>query len=620
MGGSDRSCSCTTSDYSKASSRAFSLSIELGHWLWALGFDPTVPSRRHPKDPKDRDMGNNHSTTSLDDVYLAYGDGDSIYSDSEDQYVPPPPPPQPRRVVMRISRINTLRRPLSIASDITAPLTPSNERYPYPFLPEQQAVSPKSERPPTPPHFTPPASPQILHLPPPQLVIPAPSPPPQLRQPTPTPLLVSPPSPRCVPQPPSPVSSLTDTLCEPMEPLVLTPPAPSTPPTRPRLEQKPAAFMELTSLPSAPWYYPEQKSTHSPVFETPSVRPVSPPILVTEGRKRMSLSSSPKKVSFSESKPDPVAIVASMEDDDEHDGEFGTVTFTVPEPEKVEEVKVEKEEEKKEEKVVEPVISTPVPETTEAPIELTTPLPPSPPTTATTMPMEATESSDDVAVEEIPTPSTVTSSIPEQAGEATPTATPSEEVLETPISRPLSPSPSLISPGSPPLEPITEVDEPIMHLPISPRMMPSRSPTPVHQISFSPFVLPPLTRSATFAPAASASSARTSFDAPTSSAAPPPLLRRSQTAAPTSSPTATLADFRASLPQPKPKPQQLKGFSIKQVSRHSTINDLWIVIGDEVFDCTEFAATHPGGAKSEFLSPPYLPNTLILSLSPRAHS
>jgi cytochrome b involved in lipid metabolism len=38
-----------------------------------------------------------------------------------------------------------------------------------------------------------------------------------------------------------------------------------------------------------------------------------------------------------------------------------------------------------------------------------------------------------------------------------------------------------------------------------------------------------------------------------------------------------------------------KRYSAEEVSQHGTINDLWMVIHDKVYDVTSFADEHPGG-------------------------
>jgi cytochrome b involved in lipid metabolism len=42
-------------------------------------------------------------------------------------------------------------------------------------------------------------------------------------------------------------------------------------------------------------------------------------------------------------------------------------------------------------------------------------------------------------------------------------------------------------------------------------------------------------------------------------------------------------------------------FSVDDVAKHNRPDDLWIIVGDEVFDITKYQEEHPGGAKSEFL-------------------
>jgi L-lactate dehydrogenase (cytochrome) len=49
--------------------------------------------------------------------------------------------------------------------------------------------------------------------------------------------------------------------------------------------------------------------------------------------------------------------------------------------------------------------------------------------------------------------------------------------------------------------------------------------------------------------------------------------------------------------------------STKEVRRHATTGDCWLVIEDQVLDVTAFAREHPGGASSE-LSVPKIDSTL----------
>jgi L-lactate dehydrogenase (cytochrome) len=42
--------------------------------------------------------------------------------------------------------------------------------------------------------------------------------------------------------------------------------------------------------------------------------------------------------------------------------------------------------------------------------------------------------------------------------------------------------------------------------------------------------------------------------------------------------------------------------SAQEVSKHSSANDCWIVVGNKVWDFTQFASTHPGGENGKQLS------------------
>jgi L-lactate dehydrogenase (cytochrome) len=42
--------------------------------------------------------------------------------------------------------------------------------------------------------------------------------------------------------------------------------------------------------------------------------------------------------------------------------------------------------------------------------------------------------------------------------------------------------------------------------------------------------------------------------------------------------------------------------SVKEISRHNSVDDLWIVVDGFVYDLTEFAPEHPGGVDSMLCS------------------
>jgi cytochrome b involved in lipid metabolism len=46
--------------------------------------------------------------------------------------------------------------------------------------------------------------------------------------------------------------------------------------------------------------------------------------------------------------------------------------------------------------------------------------------------------------------------------------------------------------------------------------------------------------------------------------------------------------------------------SVQEISKHNIPEDIWIVVDDTVYDMTEFAPEHPGGAGSKFPSSPKL--------------
>ena len=41
--------------------------------------------------------------------------------------------------------------------------------------------------------------------------------------------------------------------------------------------------------------------------------------------------------------------------------------------------------------------------------------------------------------------------------------------------------------------------------------------------------------------------------------------------------------------------EELKVYTWQQVAKHNTAEDLWIVVGDYVYDVTSYALEHPGG-------------------------
>lgn len=38
-------------------------------------------------------------------------------------------------------------------------------------------------------------------------------------------------------------------------------------------------------------------------------------------------------------------------------------------------------------------------------------------------------------------------------------------------------------------------------------------------------------------------------------------------------------------------------YTIKEISKHNTKKDLWIIINDNIYDVTDFLLKHPGGEK-----------------------
>lgn len=38
-------------------------------------------------------------------------------------------------------------------------------------------------------------------------------------------------------------------------------------------------------------------------------------------------------------------------------------------------------------------------------------------------------------------------------------------------------------------------------------------------------------------------------------------------------------------------------YTIEEISKHNTVESLWIIIDDHVFDVTKYAKKHPGGSR-----------------------
>lgn len=45
-----------------------------------------------------------------------------------------------------------------------------------------------------------------------------------------------------------------------------------------------------------------------------------------------------------------------------------------------------------------------------------------------------------------------------------------------------------------------------------------------------------------------------------------------------------------------------KLISVKEIQRHSTAEDCWVVVDGNVWDITEFAPEHPGGGQSMYIT------------------
>lgn len=46
--------------------------------------------------------------------------------------------------------------------------------------------------------------------------------------------------------------------------------------------------------------------------------------------------------------------------------------------------------------------------------------------------------------------------------------------------------------------------------------------------------------------------------------------------------------------------EESKLLSTSEIAKHNSSSDCWLVIDDQVWDCTEFAKQHPGGSACEF--------------------
>lgn len=51
-------------------------------------------------------------------------------------------------------------------------------------------------------------------------------------------------------------------------------------------------------------------------------------------------------------------------------------------------------------------------------------------------------------------------------------------------------------------------------------------------------------------------------------------------------------------PAPEPKKEGKKLITMEEVQKHNTEEDVWIVVNDKVYDCTEYLELHPGGIDS----------------------
>ncbi|GIY68489.1 hypothetical protein CDAR_398402 [Caerostris darwini] len=43
--------------------------------------------------------------------------------------------------------------------------------------------------------------------------------------------------------------------------------------------------------------------------------------------------------------------------------------------------------------------------------------------------------------------------------------------------------------------------------------------------------------------------------------------------------------------------QNIKTYTLEEVSQHSDVDSLWLIIHDDVYDVTKFASEHPGGVE-----------------------
>lgn len=83
----------------------------------------------------------------------------------------------------------------------------------------------------------------------------------------------------------------------------------------------------------------------------------------------------------------------------------------------------------------------------------------------------------------------------------------------------------------------------------------------------------------------------------TSSIPSPPPTGVGESLPVTTGPLTTVASISSSVVADE-QAEEVKTYTMREVAKHSSARDCWLVIDGDVYDCTEFAARHPGGAKS----------------------
>jgi cytochrome b involved in lipid metabolism len=62
--------------------------------------------------------------------------------------------------------------------------------------------------------------------------------------------------------------------------------------------------------------------------------------------------------------------------------------------------------------------------------------------------------------------------------------------------------------------------------------------------------------------------------------------------------TTTQGSDKTTLQTEANKITPIKQYSPKEVAEHNSLDDIWIIVDDGVYDLTNFLSEHPGGKKS----------------------